>query len=48
MNKSDIDWMRSIHNLPPRKMDWQDKLVIGGSLLTCLACIALLIEGIVT
>lgn len=30
-----------------RAYDWQDKLVIGGSLLTCLACIALLIEGVI-
>lgn len=45
MKKSEIDWMRSIHNLEPRPMDWQDKLVIGGSLVVGVICILLLLEG---
>ena len=39
------DWIRSTHNLPPAKLDWQDKLVIGGSLGAIVFFILLLLAG---
>ena len=40
--KEDEDWMRSTHNLPPRPMDWQDKVVFAGSVITSVICAGIL------
>lgn len=39
------DWIRAQHNLPPVPMDWQDKLVIWGSVITGIACVVILLWG---
>ena len=46
--KASIDWLRSTHNLPPRPMDTEDKIVIFGGLAVIVFFIVLLIEGVIT
>ena len=46
--KARTDWLRSTHNLPPRPMDTEDKIVIYGALAVIVFFIVLLIEGVIT
>jgi len=46
--KARTDWLRSTHNLPPRPMDTEDKIVIFGALTVVVFFIMLLIEGVIT
>ena len=48
MNKRDVDWMRSSHNLRPRPMDWQEKVTIIGCAAACVICLLLLAAGVIT
>lgn len=45
MKKSEMDWWRASHDLPPRPMDWQDKLVVGGSIIVSIVFIIILVGG---
>jgi len=40
------DWTRAQYNLRPRKMDWDENLVIVGCLLVSAYFILLLVEGL--
>lgn len=46
--KARIDWLRSTHNLAPRPMDTQDKIVVYGGLAVIVFFIVLLIEGVIS
>lgn len=46
-DKAQADWMRSTHNLPPRPMDTEDKIVIFGGLAVIVFFSLLLIEGLI-
>lgn len=35
-------WGASIHRDPPSKMEWQDKLIIGVSIVAVIACLLII------
>ena len=47
MNKQEEDWFRGYHNLKPRPMDRQDKIVIFGGLAVIVFFVSLLIAGLI-
>jgi hypothetical protein len=48
MNKQQYDWHRAEQGLPPRKMDWQEKVVVTGSVIAIVVFLLLLAEGVIT
>ncbi len=44
-SRSTEDWMRGDKGLEPRKMDWQEKLIIVSCILLSSYFLFLLIEG---
>ena len=45
IGKARYDWMRAQNNLKPRAMDWQDKVVVCGSLVVSVFFLLVLALG---